>query len=166
MWNPITSHVKHQTLNKKIRTKAKTDTDCRTKNVIYCLSCPGCELKYVGETGQEIRKRLNGHRSNIIGKGKDRTILIKHLREAHGQPILPKVCILETLEPDTKPVDRKIRESEWIRLLGTAHPWGLNEQIRNFGTINNETDPLERRTNPWLPVIFPKFFSKIKYTKT
>lgn len=160
MWNPVNGYVIHQTLNKKILTNANENSNCATKNVVYCLECTVCHIQYVGETKQEIRSRMNGHRRNITGNGKDETIMANHFRKAHGHPVTPTVIILEQMADNSKDTDRKERESEWIRLLNTTHPWGLNENVRHFGSISETTDPMERNTNPWTLWKFPKVLRK------
>ena len=38
---------------------------CGTDNLIYLISCKRCGIRYVGETGQTLRKRLNNHRNRL-----------------------------------------------------------------------------------------------------
>ena len=38
---------------------------CVSKNLIYKLTCLGCNQSYIGETGDELKNRTNGHRSGI-----------------------------------------------------------------------------------------------------
>ena len=102
LWNPINGYITHQTNGKKILTKVKSEYNCHTKNVIYCLECPVCNIQYVGETSQQIHSRMNGHRGNIIGKGKDDTFIARHCRSAHGLPVMPKLCILEVIRYTTQ----------------------------------------------------------------
>ena len=35
--------------------------DCGTMNVVYLISCTRCSAKYVGETGNTLRTRMNQH---------------------------------------------------------------------------------------------------------
>ena len=39
---------------------------CVSKNLIYKMTCLGCNLSYIGETGDELKNRTTGHRSGII----------------------------------------------------------------------------------------------------
>lgn len=40
--------------------------DCGTKNLIYLISCNICLARYVGETGNGLRTRVNQHKSDIL----------------------------------------------------------------------------------------------------
>ena len=40
------------------------NANCKTENIIYLLECAICALQYIGETKQQLSKRLNGHRSD------------------------------------------------------------------------------------------------------
>lgn len=57
----ITSHAD----GKVHRLFCGKNADCRSKNVVYCLSCNLCGIQYVGQT-TDLRKRTNNHRSCIF----------------------------------------------------------------------------------------------------
>ena len=38
---------------------------CTTPNIIYLISCRVCNIQYVGETKNSLKKRIYGHRSTI-----------------------------------------------------------------------------------------------------
>ena len=44
--------------------KLKGDTNCRTQNVVYLMSCGKCGKQYVGETKGPLNIRMNGHRDD------------------------------------------------------------------------------------------------------
>ena len=46
------------------RVKLKGDTNCRTQNVVYLISCGKCGKQYVGETKGPLNIRMNGHRDD------------------------------------------------------------------------------------------------------
>ena len=46
------------------RVKLKGDTNCRTQNVVYLMSCGKCGKQYVGETKGPLNIRMNGHRDD------------------------------------------------------------------------------------------------------
>ena len=48
----------------------KSTMTCVSKNLIYKLTCLGCNLSYIGETGDELKNRTNGHRSGIMNENK------------------------------------------------------------------------------------------------
>ena len=43
----------------------KQHINCKTANVIYCLTCKKCLAQYIGETEQELHARQRGHLSDI-----------------------------------------------------------------------------------------------------
>ena len=38
---------------------------CDTKDVIYVITCPGCNEYYIGETGNTLRARVRVHKQHI-----------------------------------------------------------------------------------------------------
>ena len=42
--------------------KVKSNMDCSSKNLLYVIKCEGCGEDYIGETGNELRKRMTVHR--------------------------------------------------------------------------------------------------------
>ena len=45
------------------------DLSCKSDNVVYAIECTLCGLIYVGETKEELRKRMNGLQSQINNGG-------------------------------------------------------------------------------------------------
>ena len=41
------------------------DVNCKTKQVIYLITCKRCNSQYVGLTKQPVSKRMNSHRFDI-----------------------------------------------------------------------------------------------------
>jgi hypothetical protein len=39
--------------------------NCKSSNVIYCVTCKKCRGQYIGETEQEIHARQRGHLADI-----------------------------------------------------------------------------------------------------
>ena len=88
---------------------------------------------YVGETGRSLRSRINGHRAGIIKDGQ--SLLYKHFRLLGHSVADMKVQILEKIYHSSEnPVNirlhRRLRELPWIKELGTAAPYGCNDQIK------------------------------------
>ena len=44
----------------------RSNMTCVTKNLVYKMTCLGCNLSYIGETGDELKNRTSGHRSGIV----------------------------------------------------------------------------------------------------
>ena len=109
---------------------------------------------YVGETGRSLQSRINGHRAGIIKDGQ--SLLYKHFRLAGHSVADMKVQILEKIYHSSEnPVNirlhRRLRELHWIKELGTAAPYGCNDQIKVAGTLSS---PSCKHTN--VPGIFNK----------
>ena len=42
---------------------------CKTSNLVYAITCNKCtDIAYIGQTGQTLRQRLNGHKYDIRHK--------------------------------------------------------------------------------------------------
>ena len=89
--------------------------------------CAICGLQYIGETKQQLSKRLNGHRSDANCKSD--LPLSRHLRSTghHDSFGKLKVTIIDH-NPKWDDKSRQERESFWIRKLKTLSPNGINEK--------------------------------------
>src|SRR6267154_1090133 len=43
----------------------KANCNCSTSDIIYLITCKLCNIQYVGESGQNLRDRINNHKSKI-----------------------------------------------------------------------------------------------------
>ncbi|XP_073408052.1 uncharacterized protein [Dendrobates tinctorius] len=113
--------------------------NCKSRFVIYALVCP-CPKVYVGQTSQELRRRMQQHFSNITTAKKDKEkgntltsvashYLVTHNSQWHGTGILG----LESVQPDIRGGDITLellrQESKWIFNLNSLAPAGLNEDL-------------------------------------
>ena len=90
------------------------NANCNTENIICLLECAICGLQYIGETKQQLSKRLNDHRSDT--NCKPDLSLCRHLRSTghHDSFGKLKVTIIDhNAKRDDK--SRQERESFWIR---------------------------------------------------
>ena len=122
------------------KTQTYEQLTCGSSNVVYAIHCVRCGLMYVGETGRSLRSRINGHRAGIIKDGQ--SLLYKHFRLAGHSVADMKVQILEKIYHSSEnPVNirlhRRLRELHWIKELGTAAPYGCNDQIKGVGTLSS-----------------------------
>lgn len=94
-------------------------------NCVYIIECKKCPKQYIGETRGPLKTRLSHHRYNIRDGHKEETALVQHFQR-HG---LHNVY-LRGLEhnPQWTTIQRRRRESFWIRKLDTLVPKGLNEK--------------------------------------
>ena len=83
------------------------------------------QLQYVGETGQPLHHRTNGHRFDVIYHQTDVSPVAAHVTiEGHSETQWSVIIIDVCWNEDT--ILRKIQESRWIRMFGTSGPSGLN----------------------------------------
>lgn len=95
----------------------------QTVNVVYLCFCSKCNIKYVGETRNSMRKRMWQHKYNIINKKEINTPLVNHFI-LHGFQSLKIMGLQSNIIWTTK--ERKAVERRWMYLLGTIEPDGLN----------------------------------------
>ena len=122
------------------KTQTYEQLTCGSSNVVYAIHCVRCGLMYVGETGRSLQSRINGHRAGIIKDGQ--SLPYKHFRLAGYSVADMKVQILEKIYHSSEnPVNirlhQRLRELHWIKELGTAAPYGCNDQIKGVGTLSS-----------------------------
>ena len=101
--------------------------NCKTENIIYLLECAICGLQYIGETKQQLRKRLNGHRSDA--NCKPDLPLSRHLSSTGHHDSFGKLKVTIIYHnPKWDDKSRQERESFWIRKLKTLSLNGINEK--------------------------------------
>lgn len=117
-------------LNGTQKFRFNQNLNCNSKNVIYLIVCSHCDRKYVGETGNTVRERFNGHRRDV--KNDIKTNVADHFFPLFGCEFETK-CVLYPLEQipttgcETEDKQKRLeRENYWIRKLHTYPPWGLN----------------------------------------
>ena len=102
-----------------------SNSNCKTENSIYILTCDTCGIQYVGETMDKFNIRLNNHRSSY--KTNKNCPLTRHLRSTkHPFDNVTFQIIEVNTEWDT--TARRRRENFWIHQLHTLEPDGLNEK--------------------------------------
>ena len=62
--------------------KITNHISCKSKNIIYMITCKRCNKQYVGETKTELRLRFNNHLSTIRRKT-DQPVAIHFNQDAH-----------------------------------------------------------------------------------
>ncbi|CAJ0937732.1 unnamed protein product [Ranitomeya imitator] len=125
--------------------RLKSYINCRTTNVIYAITCP-CPLVYVGQTSQELRRRIQKHLSTISmaaadsRKDKTLTTVAAHfLRHHAGKYSGTKVVGLERIRGSDRggPLESRLLQAEarWIFLLHSTAPSGINEDLLFTGFL-------------------------------
>ena len=122
--------------NTKVTQRDKIN-NCGTSNVVYLITCNACSVSYVGETGNQLRIRLNNHRSDI--RHNNDTQVARHFNEAGHSYADLRITILESgpFSDDTslETIYRGNCESKWITRLKTRQPGGLNITEDSFDII-------------------------------
>lgn len=120
--------------------------DCSMSRIVYLITCKKCSFQYIGETTRKLSERMREHVRNIKQR-KLHTFMVKHFND-NGHTIEDfSVKIVEHVDQNDLITDRELF---WIKTLNTAYPFGLNDNIKNYGTVSEGTDPLLQRDNPYL----------------
>ena len=117
--------------------------NCKSKNLIYLVSCLLCDKSYIGRTVQPLHNRMSGHREcfykilrndDEVDESKDDYSLGLHLANEHSCvnrtdfDELYNVSILENCSP----ADLDKKEHIYIHRFSTLYPLGLNK-VNPFG---------------------------------
>ena len=100
---------------------------CKSHNVVYGIWCGECQkVVYVGETGGSIYARVQNHMSSIrsTNPGVDLPVRRHFLSEEHSLDDLRVVGLERVWRASVN--YRRVRESRWMKLLGTDKNGGLN----------------------------------------
>ncbi len=62
----------------------KTQITCRSRNLVYLISCAKCGMQYVGETEQALHLRMNGHRSDFRTRKIDKPVAAHFCQEDYS----------------------------------------------------------------------------------
>ena len=106
---------------------------CKTRNVVYLITCQLCNIQYVGETTTPLASRFYGHRG-AIKRSQINTILYTHFLNAGHTYHHCKVQIIyhyDKKDGDAKKTLLNVEEF-YMRKLGTIHPFGLNDKISSM----------------------------------
>ena len=111
---------------------SKINVDCKSNNLIYCITCKVCHIQYVGQTKRRLMDRFQGHLYNITCKNLKDTIG-HHFNSDHHNGISDlEIHIVDFIHanPNT-PWSLELRrtiERNWQHRLRTIAPQGLNIQ--------------------------------------
>ena len=107
----------------------KKDITCNSSNVIYCIECKRCNLKYVGQTKRRIKDRIREHFYSINHK-KGSDIAYHFNQKDHSGIHDIKIYIVDFIfkHPDSKRAGilRNKIEFNWIHRLHSSAPTGMN----------------------------------------
>ena len=105
------------------------DVDCTSRNVIYLITCKNCCKQYVGQTNQNVSRRMNSHRFDIRNCSINP---ISHVATHFGST--DNDCTLSDfsfvpIDVVQNNLDRLCKETYWIHKLKTMIPNGLNNKL-------------------------------------
>ena len=105
-----------------------TNVTCRTKNVIYCLTCSVCQKQYVGETKRPFLVRFKEHSKDIEYNRKKPIVEHVLLHKELEAKIVPQIIEVIKKDPSLEGTTtyRRQRENHWVYSLRTMAPEGLN----------------------------------------
>jgi len=114
----------------------KANCNCSTNDIIYLITCQLCNIQYVGESGQNLRDRMNNHKSTI--RTNKKTPIAIHFNSPHHTMDHLSVTIIEVCNNNSI-FNRRSREYYWQLRLGTIFPKGLNNFPINLSEITTLT---------------------------
>ena len=93
---------------------------CDVQNVVYVMTCAGCNKEYIGETGDYLRKRMNVHRQQIRDPNTRMLYVSEHIDmcAASKHPVF-RVFPLLKINSDNSTL-RKEKEKFLIRIFKPA----------------------------------------------
>ena len=103
-------------------------TSCTSQNVIYLIECKRCNMQYIGQTNQQVSRRMNSHRFDIStydGQGYATNVALHFNSDSHSVDDFRFVPI----DVVNNEMDRLCKETYWIHKLDTLYPKGMNSKL-------------------------------------
>ena len=109
--------------------------NCDSPNLVYLIRCRRCPKIYIGETGQSLRKRINGHKHSIRNENHYLPVGEHFSQTTHSLDDL-QVTVLKGFLPETG--QRRIEEQKLIHQFNSMNNnnRGLN---RDLGFLSHYT---------------------------
>src|SRR5215469_4254203 len=103
----------------------KHNFNCKSKNIIYLVTCAKCSKQYVGQTSTTLSDRINNHLS-CIRTNKDTPISLHFNLKDHKISHFKITAIEQVTCKYNKTESLNIKEEYWQHKLQTFHPQGIN----------------------------------------
>lgn len=111
--------------------KIKHNFTCKTRNIIYLITCNKCRKQYVGQSSRPLADRINNHLS-CIRTHKQTPISIHFNLPNHSINDL-KIHAIDHITTNYNISDLlNTKETYWQNTLMTMFPHGLNHQNDNY----------------------------------
>ena len=104
----------------------QSQLNCQSKHLIYVIECSNCKIRYVGETCQKLKDRMNQHRSDI--NRKQNTAIATHFSQncpnveffqvipvEKVYSIVPESYIFMSVLDNTDEIQLIQKEQYWIK---------------------------------------------------
>ena len=108
---------------------------CKTKRVVYLITCSTCNVQYVGLTITPLHKRMNGHRFSVNDFLNNLYIKKHYSTEGHCFANA-HIQIIDYITEQDPEKSLEHLETYWIKTLNTAYPLGLNDNVRSYGNVS------------------------------
>ena len=102
----------------------RAEITCKTRNLVYLISCKRCGLQYVGETENALHIWTNGHHSDIRTRKTKKPVATHFCQPDHSMEGL-EVRGIEKIHNNSTQWRRE-RESLWIFTLRILAPDRMN----------------------------------------
>ena len=99
---------------------------CKTRNMIYCISCKKCSEQYVGESERSLQERFSEHRGYVTNKHLTKATGAHFNQRGHSVSDM-SVSIVEKVYSKNENF-RKEREKMFINKMQTKYR-GMNRKI-------------------------------------
>ena len=103
-------------------------TSCTSQNVIYLIECKRCNMQYIGQTNQQVSKRMNSHRfdiNNYDDQGYATNVALHFSSDSHSLDDF-RCAPIDIVNNE---MDRICKETYWIHKLDTHHPKGMKWKL-------------------------------------
>ena len=117
---------------------------CKSKKVIYLITCNRCNVQYVGSATNEFKVRFRNHKSAMSTKKNTCEVAIHFNKETHvlsdfGFVIIEQICNFS----DHNSLDNRLltREAFWSAQLCSLQPHGSNKRSE-FNSMGIELDTI------------------------
>jgi len=107
----------------------KENVSCKSKNIIYLVSCNKCKVQYVGSTSNEFKVRFRNHKSAMLTNKSTCEVATHFNSIPHQLSDFRFLCIKKINSLDNIEDIVLNREAYWCTQLFTYQPFGLNKRL-------------------------------------
>lgn len=100
--------------------------NCKTSNIVYCLSCSKCKEQYVGETEKSLGVRFGQHKGYVRNNKLDKATGYHFNLPGHSIADM-RIAVMEKMWSED-PFMRETRETHYIKKMNSKHK-GMNRKL-------------------------------------